>query len=64
MTHLRALIAHYLHYDLETIDSIPYPQILQYLHSIMIINGNSTKWLAPDKATAAKDTEFIKSLDL
>lgn len=30
----------------------------------MIINGNSTKWLAPDKATAAKDTEFIKSLDL
>lgn len=30
----------------------------------MIINGNSTKWLATDKATAAKDTEFINSLDL
>lgn len=30
----------------------------------MTINGNATKWLAPDKATAAKDAEFINSLNL
>lgn len=30
----------------------------------MTINGNATKWLVPDKVTAAKDTEFINSLDL
>lgn len=43
---------------------MPYCQVLCYLHSVMLINGNNTKWRNEDKAQTEKDTAFINSLDL
>lgn len=63
--YLSSLLAHHLNFDLQLIENeLPYPLVLQYLHSIMLINGNNTRWLHEDKTQTETDKRFIQSLDL
>lgn len=59
---LTSLLAKNLGFDYETITNMPYPVVLQYLHSILILNGIDTKWASTDETTAKEDADFIDAV--
>lgn len=59
---LVSLLAKNLGFDYETIMNMSYPLVLQYLHSILILNGINTKWTSTDESTAAEDKKFIDEI--
>lgn len=59
---LVSLLAKNLHFDLDTIMNMPYPVVLQYLHSVLVLNGVDTKWTATDESQAEEDSKFISGI--
>lgn len=43
---------------------LAYPEVLQYLHSVLLLDGNATKWSYEDTEQSAEDAEFIENLDI
>lgn len=62
--HLEAAMLYHYNLTKAEVESMPYPQILQYVHALLLINGNSTKWRNEDKAQSKADSDFLASLDL